>query len=293
MSFDDLPPLPPLRLPGATEYAGRISAASRHVMVESRCLLDIPYRTDDYWQKLDIYLPAPEGLSGLPVFCFLHGGAWVNGCKEWMGFMAPPVTSLPAIYVSASYRHAPEARFPAQLDDCCDMLLWIRGNIARYGGDPDNVHFGGHSAGGHLAALTTLRRDALARCGLPPNTIKGCYPVSGVFDLADPGATPEFRSLVLDRFLGEPSQAPAASPIQHVEGNTTPFLVSWGTDDAPGLANQSRAFVAALGGRSAVLEAMEFPGYDHWRTSECAGDIEHRWTQQMRRWLTRLPGQSR
>lgn len=289
MSFADLPPLPPLMLPGAQDYADRISDASRRVMATTRHLGDIRYADADYWQKLDIYLP--EGAHhDLPVFCFLHGGAWVNGCKEWMGFMAPPILSLPAIFVAPSYRHAPAARFPAQLDDCADAVAWIHRNIAQYGGAPDKIHFGGHSAGGHLAALTTLRADVLAKRRLPPDVIRACYPVSGVFDLCTGRAHSLENRKPVDWLLADPAQAPAASPIETLAGNRTPFFVSWGTDDAPELAPQSRAFVAALRRQPGRIEALELPGYDHWMTNECGGDPAHQWTRTVRRWLADGPG---
>jgi acetyl esterase/lipase len=289
MSFADLPPLPPLLLPGAQDYADRISAASRRVMATARHLADIRYADQDYWQKLDIYLPGGAH-SDLPVFCFLHGGAWVNGCKEWMGFMAPPILSLPAIFVAPSYRHAPAARFPAQLDDCADVLAWLHRNIARYGGAPGKIHFGGHSAGGHLAALTTLRPDLLEKRGLPPDVVKACYPVSGVFDLCTGRAHSLENRKPVDWLLADPAQAPAASPIENLAGNRTPFFVSWGTADAPDLAPQARAFVAALRRQPGRVEALELDGYDHWMTNECGGDAAHRWTETVRRWLADGPG---
>ena len=128
---------------------------------QTRCVLDQSYGSD-YWQRLDIYLPATTSRSSVPVFCFLPGGAWINGCKEWLAFMAPAVTSAPAVFVALSYRHAPAAKFPAQLDDTLDGLAWVHRNIVRWGGDARRIYLGGHSAGGHLAALATLRRDALA-----------------------------------------------------------------------------------------------------------------------------------
>jgi arylformamidase len=287
MSFADLPPLPPLLLPGAKEYAERISAASRRVMAETRCVLDLPYGSEDYWQKLDLYLPDDASAADLPVFCFLHGGAWLNGCKEWMGFMAPPILSVPAIFVSASYRHAPAARFPAQLEDCAALIAWLHRNIARYGGAPGNIHVGGHSAGGHLAALATLYPDALARHGVPRDAVKGCYPVSGIFDLRE-GRPHRWRMRhPIAQLLADPAQASAASPLDHVASGRVPFFVAWGSDDLPDLAPQGRAFVTALEAAGVTLLAREFAGHDHWMMSECAADPDHPWTRTVRDWLSR------
>ena len=70
MSFDDLPPLPPLLRPEAKAYAERISEATRTVQRTTRTALDQRYG-DDYWQKVDVYLPADPSARKLPVLCFL------------------------------------------------------------------------------------------------------------------------------------------------------------------------------------------------------------------------------
>jgi arylformamidase len=72
MAFENLPRQPQMGA-AAEEYAADILARSRAVAMNSRVLLDVPYG-DDYWQRIDIYLPAQDGLRDLPVLLFLHGG---------------------------------------------------------------------------------------------------------------------------------------------------------------------------------------------------------------------------
>ena len=115
MSFDDLPALPRLIHPDGNRYVERIMRLGRLAQQKTPCVLDQSYGSD-YWQRLDVYLPMTTSESRLPVFCFLPGGAWINGCKEWLAFMAPALTSVPSVFVALSYRHAPVAKFPAQLD---------------------------------------------------------------------------------------------------------------------------------------------------------------------------------
>lgn len=295
MSLDDLPPLPPTVDPGGRAFAQRRVAVARHVIATTRCVIDVQYRSDDYWQKLDIFLPDDPGAS-LPVFCFLHGGGWYTGHKEWTSFMAPAVLAAPAIFVTPSYRHAPAAQFPAQLDDCADAIAWVHNNIADYGGDPERIHLGGHSAGAHLAALTTLRRDVLAARRLPPDVIKGCYPVSGRYDLGEPsvcgaGAAPvrEGRSLV-ESFLGTTTNVAAASPIHQVGGNATPFFVAVGSRDLAGFVDQARAFVGALRKQRGVVRFQEFEGYDHFMMSEQCSQPDNPWMRAVHKLLREPPG---
>ena len=151
-----------------------------------------------------------------------------------MGFMAPAITPAPALLVAVGYRLAPGAKYPEPVDDCRAALRWIYDNIAGYGGDPERIYVGGHSAGGHLAAMLTLQRDRLTALGMPSDVIKGCFPVSGVFDVTE---TPPDRR---EAFLRSDDDARDASPVYNTGGNATPFLLEIGSDDFENLRTQPR-----------------------------------------------------
>ena len=66
-----------------------------------------------------------------------------------------------AIVVSVNYRHAPEARFPAAVDDGFAAVRWIAANAAALGGVPGQLAVCGWSAGGNIAAVVCqMARDA-------------------------------------------------------------------------------------------------------------------------------------
>ncbi len=76
--------------------------------------------------------------------------------------------------VATTYRLAPEARFPAQVNDVYAALEWLHANAARLAIDPQRVALVGDSAGGNLMAITAIRaRDA----GLPLAAQVLIYPV--------------------------------------------------------------------------------------------------------------------
>ena len=89
----------PRMSPIAEEYAATVMKLSKIVRDQSRRALDIAYRSEEA-RALDLYLPESDASDALPVLMFIHGGGWRNGYKEWMGFMAPAITCLPAIFVS-------------------------------------------------------------------------------------------------------------------------------------------------------------------------------------------------
>ncbi|MFM8390503.1 MAG: alpha/beta hydrolase, partial [Actinomycetota bacterium] len=62
--------------------------------------------------------------------------------------------------ISVNYRHAPEARFPAAVDDAWDALTWVADNAQQLGGSTDRIAVAGWSAGGNLAAVVAqMARD--------------------------------------------------------------------------------------------------------------------------------------
>lgn len=276
MGFDNLEPQTPMRMPAANAYAAEALARSRAAAARTRTLLDVPYGPDPK-HRLDLYLPSAP-VSSAPVLIFLHGGSWTHGYKEWMGFMALALVDLPAVFIAANYRLAPAHRFPAQLEDTLALLGWAQAHIAQHGGDPSRVFIGGHSAGGHLAALACLRRDLWLRHGLGEAVVRACFPVSTTFD---------YRGIAEDAgsFLARPDDAAAASPVAYVEGNRVPFLVAWGSADFERARRTSRDMVAALTKTGALTRNMEIPGADHFQMSLDLGDAAHPWTRAVRSWL--------
>lgn len=285
MSFDDLPPLPPPVHAEAVGYAERCMAATRIVQARERVLIDCRYG-DDYWQKLDVYLPRNAGTAPLPVLVFFHGGAWTSGTKEWMGFMAPPLLALPAIFVTANYRLAPATRYPAMLQDCMNATAWVARNIAAHGGDPGRLFVGGHSAGGHLAALVALDREAQRAAGLEQNAIRGFLGVSGSYDIRKrDAAAGSAERRIYDVLLSRADDDAAASPVTHVRPDSPPCFVAWGTRDFPRLVVQAKAFVAALGAAGVRHETLEIAGADHFGANEACGEGHGAWAKIALRWL--------
>lgn len=283
MALDDLPPQPPMS-PAAEQYAAFCLTQTARVQERGHQVLDVPFG-DDYWQKLDVYVPEATSTHGLPTLLFMHGGYWTHGYKDWMGFMAPALVSLPALFISVGYRLAPAARYPAALEDCLAALTWAYEHVAEYGGDPQRLFVGGHSAGGHLAALMALQPALLTARGMPDNAIKACFPVSGVYDLQ--GDLPQDR---LRAFLGDGASRVAASPLYQVRGNRTPFLLAVGEYDFPVLYAQAYAMRAALRREAGPVDLLEVAGADHFQISMLGGDPEHVWTRRVRDWMQHPPG---
>jgi acetyl esterase len=106
-----------------------------------------------------IYRPRPGVLPG---YVYMHGGGW------WLGSIDDAdagcrrrAAAADAVVVSVGYRLAPEHPFPAALDDCYAVAMWVLDEAEPLEIDPARIVLGGGSAGGNLAAAVALRaRDA-------------------------------------------------------------------------------------------------------------------------------------
>ncbi len=139
---------------------------------------DISYGPDER-NRLDVF--TTEGLSGAPVFIFVHGGGFVMGDKHTEGSpfysnMGDFAARHGMVGVTVTYRLAPDHKFPAGPDDLKAAVQWIRANIAEHGGDPDRIVLSGQSAGAvHVAGYVAHHREHA-------QGIAGAVMMSGIYD---------------------------------------------------------------------------------------------------------------
>ena len=123
----------------------------------------------------DIQVPGPAGditcrvftpngvAEAAPVLVYFHGSGWViGGLDSHENEARHYADGASCIVVVPDYRLAPENKFPAAAEDCYAVLIWVAGNAAHLGGNPDNIAIAGDSAGGNLTAAVSqmaLRRD--------------------------------------------------------------------------------------------------------------------------------------
>ena len=109
---------------------------------------DIPYGTE----KLDLYKPK-DAEGKLPVIISVHGGGWVYGDKERYQYYCLSLAERGFSVVNFTYRLAPEAKFPAALEDTNLVARWVLENADEYSLDTNNIFAVGDSAGAHYLSL--------------------------------------------------------------------------------------------------------------------------------------------
>ena len=124
---------------------------------------------DENCLKLNVWVPDPPPTTAAPVIVWLHTGAFIVTSANFPGSNGRRFAELTgAIVVAPNYRLGPFGflAHPALAAEDPDgsagnyglldqraALQWVRDNIARFGGDPDNVTLAGTSAGGQSVGL--------------------------------------------------------------------------------------------------------------------------------------------
>lgn len=127
--------------------------------------------------NLNVWAPEDAGDEPLPVIVYIFGGGWMLGANtQTTSNLAGLAATGKAVGVSLNYRlgafgalslsHYGGALAEATnlcLQDIITALRWVRKNIARFGGDTDNITVTGHSAGAFsaLALLAAPSADGL------------------------------------------------------------------------------------------------------------------------------------
>lgn len=123
----------------------------------------------------DIYVPS-TGKSKYPVLVIYHGGGWLINNNSIMNSMSEYIASHSEFIVAnMNYRLLPDNKNTTTIneivEDAFGGLLWVKDNIAQYGGDTTRVAITGDSAGGHLASMILMSGRNLESDGFSGKTL--------------------------------------------------------------------------------------------------------------------------
>lgn len=139
-------------------------------------VVPIEKTTDIIWSSpkgfpltLDIYTPK-TGKKSYPVIIVFHGGGWLIHGKESMSSTSAYLSSHGEYIVcNVNCRKLGDlgntVKMNEIIEDAMGAVLWVKANIAAYGGDPQTVILTGDSAGAHMIASVILMKNRIGSYG--------------------------------------------------------------------------------------------------------------------------------
>ncbi len=218
---------------------------------------DLKYGPDER-HRLDVLQPKNPPSESMPILVFIHGGAFVRGNRS-DGVIFDNVlnyfTSRGVLGINATYRLAPEHKWPAAADDIREVIRWIRDNAEDYGGDKDRIFLMGHSAGAAHVAAYTFTEDLQLDGG--NDGVVGSILMSGTYEKREGESTHPYygddTALWDERF-----------PINHIEGRQLPLFVINAEYDATSMAKESINLIRAICDRDdRCPQHKQAPGHNH------------------------------
>ncbi|MDG2075246.1 MAG: alpha/beta hydrolase, partial [Arenicellales bacterium] len=177
-------------------------------------------------QRLDVF-PC-KGLDS-PTLLYIHGGYWQMSDKEAFGFIGEGLLAAGINLVLVEYTLAPNIRMDGIVEQIRASINWTIENISDYGGSPEQVFIGGHSAGGHLTAMAMSDRR-----------VAGGVAISGIFDLE-----PIRLNYLNEKLHLDVAESARNSPLQHIPAVARPLIVTVGSNELPELIRQSKDYSEA------------------------------------------------
>jgi acetyl esterase/lipase len=212
---------------------------------------------------LDVYRPAAAGPH--PVLIQLYGGAWQRGSPADNASFASWFASTGYVVVAVDYRHAPDATWPAQIQDVRAALGWIVAHSSEYEADTSRIAFIGRSAGAQLALV------AAYQSGSP--LVRAVVSYYGPTDLVEGWRQPprpdplDVRGILETYLRGTPDSAPVryreASPETYVTSRVPPTLLVYGARDHVVAPRFGRTLHDRLRQAGAVSVLLEVPWAEH------------------------------
>jgi len=188
-------------------------------------------------ETVDVF---PSKKPDSPIVVFMHGGYWKSLSSKDFHFVAKGLVSNGFTVVLPNYSLCPNVSIPDITRQNSAAIAWLYKESHRFNGDKNNIFVCGHSAGGQQAAMLTLTQWE-KEYQLPSNIIKGCIPISGLFDLA-----PLSFSWLQPSIKLTPQVIVNQSPISQIPVYSPPMLVAVGEDETVEFNRQSEDYVKAL-----------------------------------------------
>lgn len=215
-----------------------------------------------------LYRPPTPGPH--PIVVYFHGGGCVLGdfisddpiCRDLC-------VRSDAVIISADYRHAPEHRFPAAVDDALAAVQWAAENAQALGGRPGQLAVCGWSAGAQLATVACrLARDMgapniVGQALLTPSTSGDTVRASFAENADGYGLTTPLVRWFYDHYIDAANRGdPRFAPLRAIDLSGLPPAIVVTAEFDP-LRDDGAAYAAALDAAGVPTEHVRARGHTH------------------------------
>ncbi len=118
---------------------------------------EVELRRNSAGRMLMARIYQPKGKGPFPTVLDLHGGAWNNKNRFAEEPMDRALAASGLLVVAVDLTLAPEAPYPACVQDANYAVRWLKTKAATWNGDVAKLGVYGSSSGGHVAELLAMR----------------------------------------------------------------------------------------------------------------------------------------
>jgi acetyl esterase len=118
---------------------------------------DVEFRRTRAGRMLMARIYQPTGAGPFPTVLDLHGGAWNTKDRHAEEPMDRALAGSGLLVVAIDLTLAPEAPYPACVQDANYGVRWLKWKAPSWNGDPSQLGVYGSSSGGHVAELLGMR----------------------------------------------------------------------------------------------------------------------------------------
>ena len=118
---------------------------------------EVELRRNQAGRMLMARIYRPNGAGPFPTVLDLHGGAWNAKDRRAEEPMDRALAASGVLVVAIDMTLAPEAPYPACVQDANYAVRWLKSKAASWNGDPSKIGIYGSSSGGHVGELLAMR----------------------------------------------------------------------------------------------------------------------------------------
>ena len=239
---------------------------------------EVEFRRNSAGRMLKARIYQPQGAGPFPTLLDLHGGAWNNKDRRAEEPMDRAIAASGVLVVAIDMTLAPEAPYPACVQDANYGVRWLKSKAAGWNGDSSRIGVYGSSSGGHVAELLGMRPLDVRYNAIPllsaPNDATVAYvatrsPISNTFARFQNAEQKKRDNMIKNNktFFVPWETIHEANPQEILERREpvimVPLLIMQGALDDNVLPAAQRKFAATYKAAGGQVDFHVFPDSEH------------------------------